>query len=137
MLLLAAVAWIKSRATVSFAIWLTATIYSFAAAISFAAINRDATAAERRTRIELRDTMLPDAAGQYRRYGHLFSPEVRWCIKGRSVPQIRKDHADLLRGAERETPRIGGPRVPHRECFTFAPRVDTLGGFDAADPLRQ
>jgi hypothetical protein len=59
MLPLAAVAWPRHRprAMAAFAIWLMATIYSFAAAIGFAALNRDATAAERQSQIELHDTI--------------------------------------------------------------------------------
>lgn len=60
MLPLAAVAWPKHkpRAAAAFAIWLVATVYSFAAAIGFAALNRDALAAERQSQIELRDTII-------------------------------------------------------------------------------
>ena len=47
----------KSRAAAATTIWLVATIYSFTAAIGFAALNRDATAAERQQQVELHKTI--------------------------------------------------------------------------------
>lgn len=59
MLPYAALAWRshKLRALAATSIWLVATIYSFTAAIGFAALNRDATAAERRHQAELHKTI--------------------------------------------------------------------------------
>jgi hypothetical protein len=47
----------KLRSVAAFAIWLVATIYSFTAAIGFAAVNRDTTISERRSQAELRKTL--------------------------------------------------------------------------------
>ena len=59
MLPYAALAWKahKLRAVAATSIWLVATIYSFTAAIGFAALNRDATAAERQQQVELHKTV--------------------------------------------------------------------------------
>ena len=59
MLPFAALAWrsYKLRALAATSIWLFATIYSFTAAIGFAALNRDATAAERQQQVELHKTI--------------------------------------------------------------------------------
>lgn len=59
MLPFAALAWkeYKLRSFAAFVIWLVATIYSFTAAIGFAATNRDATISERHSQAELRKTL--------------------------------------------------------------------------------
>ncbi len=59
MLPCAALAWQfhKIRALAAISIWLFATIYSFTAAIGFAALNRDTTTAERRQQAELHKTL--------------------------------------------------------------------------------
>ena len=59
MLPCAALAWQfhKARASAAIAIWLIATIYSFTAAIGFAALNRDTTTAQRRHQAELHKTL--------------------------------------------------------------------------------
>lgn len=59
MLPFAALAWRqhKPRAAAAILIWLVATTYSFAAAVGFAALNRDATAAERQHQTELQRTL--------------------------------------------------------------------------------
>ena len=43
----------RRRATAAIAIWLVATCYSFAAALGFAALNREATSADRRSQTEV------------------------------------------------------------------------------------
>ena len=59
MLPFAALAWRqhKLRAVAAFAIWLVATIYSFTAAVGFAALNRETIVAEREVQAELRKTV--------------------------------------------------------------------------------
>lgn len=59
MLACAALAWPtqKLRSIAATSIWLVATCYSFAAALGFAAITRDATIAERRSQSEIHDTL--------------------------------------------------------------------------------
>ena len=59
MLPCAALAWTrhKLRALAAVSIWLVATIYSFSAAIGFAALNRDTTTSERRQQAELQKTI--------------------------------------------------------------------------------
>jgi hypothetical protein len=59
MLPFSALAWRahKPRALAAISIWLIATVYSFTAAIGFAALNRDASAAERQQHVELRRTL--------------------------------------------------------------------------------
>ena len=59
MLQFAALAWRrhKQRAMAALVIWLVATCYSFAAALGFAATNRDATAAERRLQADIHNTL--------------------------------------------------------------------------------
>ena len=56
MLPFAAIAWPvhKYRSAAAISIWLVATVYSFTAAIGFAALNRDATSAARKEQQELR-----------------------------------------------------------------------------------
>ena len=59
MLPCAALAWThhKLRALAAIAIWLVATIYSFSAAIGFAALNRDITTSARSQQVELQKTI--------------------------------------------------------------------------------
>jgi hypothetical protein len=59
MLPFAALAWRghKLRAVAAFTIWLVATIYSFTAAIGFAALNRETSVAERETQSDLHKTI--------------------------------------------------------------------------------
>ena len=59
MLPFAALAWRphKLRAVAAILIWLIATIYSFAAAMGFAALNRDSVAAERQSQVQLQGTL--------------------------------------------------------------------------------
>lgn len=59
MLPCAALAWSqhKLRALAAVSIWLVATIYSFSAALGFAALNRDQTTSERQQQTELRKTL--------------------------------------------------------------------------------
>jgi len=59
MLPFAALAWRnhKPRAIAAFAIWLVATIYSFTAAIGFAALNRETSVSERQAQTELHKTL--------------------------------------------------------------------------------
>lgn len=59
MLPIAALAWQshRARALAATSIWMVATVYSFTAAIGFAALNRDATAAERTQQFELHRTL--------------------------------------------------------------------------------
>ena len=59
MLPFAALAWRnhKFRSGAAFTIWLVATIYSFTAAIGFAALNRDAVVADRESQAELHKTL--------------------------------------------------------------------------------
>jgi hypothetical protein len=59
MLPVAAIAWKnhKPRAVAAFLIWLVATIYSFTAAIGFAALNRETSVAERQAQFELHKTL--------------------------------------------------------------------------------
>ena len=59
MLPLAALAWLnhKPRACAAFAIWLVATIYSFTAAIGFAALNRETSVSDRQAQAELSKTL--------------------------------------------------------------------------------
>jgi len=59
MLPFAALAWRarKLRAAAAFAIWLVATIYSFTAAIGFAALNRETSVAERQAQTDLQKTL--------------------------------------------------------------------------------
>lgn len=59
MLPFAALAWkeYKLRSIAAFLIWLVATVYSFTAAIGFAAVNRDTTISERQSQAELRKTL--------------------------------------------------------------------------------
>lgn len=59
MLPFAALAWPshKPRACAAFAIWFVATIYSFTAAIGFAALNRDVSASEHQAQTELSKTL--------------------------------------------------------------------------------
>jgi hypothetical protein len=47
----------KARALAAATIWMVATVYSFTAALGFAALNREATAAERRAHAELHNTL--------------------------------------------------------------------------------
>ncbi len=47
----------KLRATAAFIIWIVATIYSFTAALGFAANNRDTTTAARHQQVDLRKTL--------------------------------------------------------------------------------
>jgi len=59
MLPVAALAWRhhRARSLAAFSIWLIATIYSFTAAVGFAALNRDTTTAERLQQAELHKTL--------------------------------------------------------------------------------
>ena len=59
MLPFAALAWRihKLRSVAALSIWLVATCYSFVAALGFAAINRETTAALRRSQTEIHDTL--------------------------------------------------------------------------------
>jgi hypothetical protein len=59
MLPFAAAAWQrhKARAMAAATIWMVATVYSFTAALGFAAINREATASERRFQAEIHNTL--------------------------------------------------------------------------------
>ena len=59
MLPFAALAWrhYRARSLAALGIWLIATIYSFTAAIGFAALNRDTTTAERMQQTELQKTL--------------------------------------------------------------------------------
>lgn len=59
MLSFAALAWRnhKLRSVASFSIWLVATIYSFTAAIGFAALNRETSVAERQAQADLNRTL--------------------------------------------------------------------------------
>src|SRR5205814_1544510 len=47
----------KLRTLAAITIWLVATTYSFAAAIGFAALNRDSTTSERHQQVELQKTL--------------------------------------------------------------------------------
>lgn len=59
MLPFATLAWRKHRprAVAAFAIWFVATVYSFTAAIGFAALSRETVAAEREAQVDLQNTL--------------------------------------------------------------------------------